>query len=57
MKQKEIVRYYEENGGLRCKDWTLEQIKEKIKADFGESQRVMKATCQELKNTARIYQR
>lgn len=57
MKQKEIIRYYKENGGLRCKDWNLEQIKEKIKADFGESQRVMKSTCQELKNTARIYQR
>lgn len=57
MTQREIIRYYEENGGLRCKDWTLQEIKEYIKGDLGQDQRVMKTTCIELKNTARIYQR
>jgi hypothetical protein len=57
MTQKEIIRYYEENGGLRCKNWTLEEIKAYIKSDLGKDQRVLKTTCIELKNTARIYQR
>lgn len=57
MTQKEIINYYEENGGLRCKNWTLNEIKDHIKADLGKNQRVLKTTCIELKNAARIYQR
>ena len=57
MTQQEILRYYNENGGLRCKHWTLDEIKHYIKSEFGKGQRVMKTTCQELKDTARMYQR
>ena len=57
MTQKEIIRYYKENGGLRCKDWTIKKIKEVIKADLGQDQRVMNTTCIELKNDARVNQR
>ena len=57
MKQKEIIRYYEENGGLRCEGWTIQEIKNYIKSDFGKSQRVHMSTCQELKRTAEMYQR
>ena len=54
--QKQIIEYYNENGGLRCKDWTIKEIKEKIKADLGQHQRVYESTCMELKITAEIYQ-
>ena len=26
MKQKDIIKYYEDNGGLRCKYWTIKEI-------------------------------
>lgn len=55
--QKQIIEYYNDNGGLRCKDWTLKEIKEEIKAEFGQHQRVYKSTCLELKRTAELYQR
>ena len=57
MTQKEIIRYYNDNGGLRCKGWTLKEIKEYIKADLGSDQRVYDATCRELKRTAETCQR
>lgn len=57
MKQKEIIKYYENNGGLRCKDWSLSEIKARIKSDFGKHQRVYEDTCRELRNEARMYQR
>lgn len=55
--QKQIIEYYNETGGLRCKYWTIKEIKECIKADFGQHQRVYVSTCRELKRTAEIYQR
>lgn len=57
MTQKQIIKYYNEDGGLRCKYWTIKEIKEYIKADLGQHQRVYKSTCQDLKRTAEIYQR
>ena len=57
MKQREIINYYEENGGLRCKNWTINEIKEYIKGDIGSHQRIYKSTCRELKRIAEIYQR
>lgn len=57
MKQQEIIRYYEDNGGLRCKYWTIQEIKDCIKSDFGKEQRVYKSTCRELKRTAEMFQR
>lgn len=57
MTQREILKYYEENGGLRCKGWTLLAIKETIKDDFGKKVRVYWSTCRELKRTAEMYQR
>ena len=56
MTQKQIIENYNENGGLRCKYWTIKEIKEKIKADFGKDQRVFRSTCLELKRTAEIHQ-
>lgn len=56
MTQKQIIEYYNENGGLRCKYWTIKEIKEAIKADLGQHQRVYESTCMELKRTAEIYQ-
>lgn len=57
MKQKEIIAYYENNGGLRCSDWTLKEIKDCIKSDFGADQRVYKSTCYLLKRMAELYQK
>ena len=57
MKQKEIIKYYEENGGLRCKTWSIEEIKSYLKLVFGDKQRVYYNTCVLLKRTAEIYQR
>lgn len=57
MKQNEIIKYYEDNGGLRCKYWTVKEIKDCIKSDFGKKQRVYNSTCAELKRTAEMYQR
>ena len=54
--QKQIIEYYNENGGLRCNYWTIKEIKECIKADLGQHQRVYESTCMELKRTAEIYQ-
>mgnify|MGYP007069891067 CR=1 FL=1 len=56
MTQREIIRHYEDNGGLRCKYWSLKEIKDYIKADFGSRQIVYWATCRELKRTAEMYQ-
>lgn len=57
MTQKEIISYYEENGGLRCKDWSISEIKKYVKAELGEKQRVYESTCDELKSSARMNQR
>ena len=57
MTQREIINYYTENGGLRCKNWSISEIKKHIKSDIGPQQRVNKKTCYELKRTAEIYQR
>ena len=56
MSQKEIIKYYEGNGGLRCKNWTIRQIQNHVKGDLGVSI-VTPRTAIELKNTARVYQR
>lgn len=55
--QKEIISYYNENGGLRCKGWTCEEVKKLIKAEFGAGQRVCNSTCLQLIREAEIYQR
>jgi len=52
MKQQEIIKYYENNGGLLCSDWTLKEIKDYIKSDLGADQRVYKSTCYLLKRMA-----
>jgi hypothetical protein len=57
MTQKEILEYYEDNGGLRCGYWSIKEIKDYIKNDMGSNQRVFDSTCRELKRTAQIYQR
>lgn len=57
MKQNEIIKYYADNGCLRCKGWTIKEIKDYIKSDLGKGQRVNVQTCCELKRTAEIYQR
>lgn len=57
MKQQEIINYYEEIGGLRCKYWTIKEIKSHIKCEFGKKQRVYESTCIELKRSAEMYQR
>lgn len=54
--QREIIDYYLGNGGLRCKGWSLKDIKDKIKADFGAWQRVYKSTCIFLQSDARCRQ-
>lgn len=56
MKQKEILQYYRDNGGLRCKGWSVKEIKEKIKSDLGQNQRVFKITCFRLRREAEIHQ-
>lgn len=56
MTQKEIIKYYEDNGGLRCKYWSLEEIRDYIKEELGREQRVLKTTCQILKRSAQINQ-
>jgi hypothetical protein len=53
---KEIIDYYCRNGGLPCKRWSLKDIKDKIKADFGAWQRVYKTTCILLQSYARCRQ-
>lgn len=57
MKQKDIIKFFSENGGLRCKDWNIKQIKTYIKCLFGRNQYVYENTCRELKRLAEIYQR
>lgn len=57
MKQRDIIKYFNENGGLRCKDWTIRQIRIYLKALFGRKQYVYKDTCRELKRMAEMYQR
>lgn len=57
MKQKDIIKFFSENGGLRCKDWNIKQIKTYIKCLFGKNQYVYENTCRELKRLAEIYQR
>ena len=56
MNQKEVIKYYENNGGLRCKDWSVGEIKDYIKSDLGKKQRVYTKTCNLLKRTAEISQ-
>ena len=57
MSQKEIVKYYQDNGGLRCKYWSVKEIREYIKSDLGQEQMVGTRTCLLLKNIANYYQR
>ena len=57
MTQKEILKYYKDNGGLRCKDWSWKEIYNYIKQDLGEHQRVWKITCLRLKREAEVNQR
>lgn len=52
MTQKQIFRYYAENGGLRCARWSLKEIREYVKRDIG-ARRIYRETCQELKDAAR----
>lgn len=56
MTQKEIIKYFEEIGGLRCKNWTIKEIKEYIKNTLN-CKRVYKSTCYYLQRTAIMYQR
>lgn len=44
MAQKEIIKYFEGNGGLRCKNWTIKEIKEYIKNTLN-CKRVYENTC------------
>ena len=60
MKQKDIIKFFSENGGLRCKDWNIKQIKTYIKYKFlsrAKNIAVYENTCRELKRLAEIYQR
>jgi len=57
MTQKEIIRHFNEIGGLRCKHWTLQEIREYIHENIPECKRVLTTTCRELKRTAEMYQR
>lgn len=57
MTQKEIVEYYQDNGGLRCKDWSAKEIREYIKSDLGKEQWVSPRTCMLLRNIANCCQR
>lgn len=56
MTQKEIIKYFEENGGLRCKNWTIKEIKDYIK-NILNCKRVYKSTCYCLQRSAIMYQR
>lgn len=56
MTQQQLLDYYYENE-LRCKGWSLDEIKSYIKEDFGSQQRVYKKTCWLIRRTAEIYQR
>lgn len=56
MTQHQIIQYFNECGGLRCKEWTYKEIKEYVKRCFGRHQRVSETTCRELKRTAQINQ-
>lgn len=56
MTQEEIIKYFNENGGLCCKYWTLKEIKQYIKDTFGKEQKVYESTCEELKRTAQMFQ-
>lgn len=55
MTQNELYRYYAEQE-LRCKHWTLNEIKTYIKNEFPK-QRVFEKTLRSLKNNAEMYQR
>ena len=58
MTQEDILKYYNENGGLRCKGWSLEKIRNHIKDELGDRvPRILRKTCLELRNTANMYQR
>ena len=57
MKQIDIIRYFNENGGLRCKHWSIKEIREYIHIQFPMCKRVLTSTCEELKHTAQMYQR
>lgn len=57
MKQREIISYFDEVGGLRCKDWTIKEIRDYIHETFPQCKRVYTSTCKELKRTAQMYQR
>lgn len=55
MTQQELVHYYEKSE-LRCKFWSVSEIKQYIKAEFGDSQRVYKTTCYKIKRYALLFQ-
>lgn len=56
MTQKEILQFFTDYGGLRCRDWSLRQIRAHLKAYFGNDQRIYLSTCRALKQAARMYQ-
>jgi hypothetical protein len=57
MRAKEILKHYRENGGLRCKNWSLDEIKQEVKSTFGKEQVVSRQLCFLLKREAEIFQR
>lgn len=50
MTQKEILAYYANQGGLQCKEWSVQEIYDKVKQDLGEQQVVFIFTCWQLKS-------
>jgi hypothetical protein len=55
MTQNELYQYYA-GQELRCKHWTLKEIKTYIKNEFPK-QRVFEKTLRSLKRDAEMYQR
>ena len=55
MTQNELYQYYAEQE-LRCKHWTLKEIKTYIKNEFPK-QRICEKTLRSLKRDAEMYQR
>lgn len=56
MTQSELLSYYEEVE-LRCKGWSLQEVKDYIKEEFGNSQRVYLKTCWHIRRNAELNQR
>ncbi len=55
MTQEDILKYYNENGGLRCKTWSLERIRNHIKDELGDrAPRILRKTCLRLRTEASL---